>query len=423
MEEACHRKTRPVRKDFDTSSLFVFIHGIAVMSLSGSRSPMSYRHPAPTFAEFFAGGGMVRAALAGRWDCVLANDIDPEKCRSYRANWGGADLVEGDVKSLDPKLLLQDIDLYWASSPCQDFSLAGKGAGLAGKKSGVFEDWMGLVKTAVENGFGPKIICFENVMGLVSRNDGADFNKVLMSFIQQGYRIGALEISADRFLPQSRPRIFVIAIRNDVYLEPRLTIQNPVLPFHSKRLQLFVAQASETVLKNWVWWRLSVPTAARKLLSELVQPGKADAWFAEAEVRHLLSMMSDVNAAKVKKLQATPGSHVATVYKRGRPDAAGLVRQRAEVRFDGVSGCLRTPAGGSSRQTVLFVSDGHLRARLLSVREAARLMGLSDQYILPASYNAGYRLAGDGVAVPVVDHIATQILEPIVTRYQNAKVA
>ena len=46
---------------------------------------------------------------------------------------------------------------------------------------------------------------------------------------------------------------------------------------------------------------------------------------------------------------------VGAVYRRTRPDENGIKRQRAEVRFDDVAGCLRTPAGGSSRQIILVV--------------------------------------------------------------------
>jgi DNA (cytosine-5)-methyltransferase 1 len=83
------------------------------------------------------------------------------------------------------------------------------------------------------------------------------------------------------------------------------------------------------------------------------------------------------------------------------------------VRFDDISGCLRTPAGGSSRQTLIVVEDGKVRSRLLSSREAARLMGLPDTYKLPQNYNEAYHLAGDGVVVPVVRHLAAHLLEPL----------
>jgi DNA (cytosine-5)-methyltransferase 1 len=87
--------------------------------------------------------------------------------------------------------------------------------------------------------------------------------------------------------------------------------------------------------------------------------------------------------------------------------------QRAEIRFDDVAGCLRTPAGGSSRQTIMLIDGKKVRSRLLSPREAARLMGLPEEYVLPNNYNEAYHLAGDGVAVPVVSFLAMNIFEPI----------
>jgi DNA (cytosine-5)-methyltransferase 1 len=109
---------------------------------------------------------------------------------------------------------------------------------------------------------------------------------------------------------------------------------------------------------------------------------------------------------------------VGAIYRRTRPDEKGVRRQRAEVRFDDISGCLRTPAGGSSRQTILVVEGNAIHSRLLSPREAARLMGLGDDYVLPARYNDAYHVCGDGVCVPVVRHIAGCILEPMLTANQ-----
>lgn len=104
---------------------------------------------------------------------------------------------------------------------------------------------------------------------------------------------------------------------------------------------------------------------------------------------------------------------VGAIYKRTRMDETGARKQRAEVRFDDVAGCLRTPVGGSSRQSILIVEGNTVRSRLLSPREAARLMGLPDTYKLPMNYNEAYHLAGDGVAVPVVRHLAAHVLEPL----------
>jgi DNA (cytosine-5)-methyltransferase 1 len=83
------------------------------------------------------------------------------------------------------------------------------------------------------------------------------------------------------------------------------------------------------------------------------------------------------------------------------------------VRLDGLAGCLRTPRGGSSRQVIVVVDGGEARTRLLTPREAARLMGLPDSYQLPKSATAALQVAGDGVAVPVVRWLAEQLLEPL----------
>ena len=68
----------------------------------------------------------------------------------------------------------------------------------------------------------------------------------------------------------------------------------------------------------------------------------------------------------------------------------------------------------SIRQIVVIVDGRRVRSRLISARETARLMGLLDSYQLPENYNEAYHLTGDGVAVPVVRHVAAHILEPII---------
>lgn len=359
---------------------------------------------------------MVRAGLGAGWRCAMANDIDPAKCAVYRENWGDEDLVQGDIKSLDPKLLQTPIDLYWASSPCQDFSLAGKGQGLTGARSGVFTAWMDQVTKAIEAGFAPKIIAFENVTGLVSGRQGRDFSNVLRAFVDNGYRVGAVEIDASHFLPQSRPRVFVIALRNGFDIPGALLTHAPQPLFHSKRLLAYQAQAPKEIRDNWLWWQIPAPAARTITLSDVIDA--SGPWMDATARRRLFSLMNPLNRQKLEDKQNISGLHIGTVYKRGRPNAAGATVQQAELRFDGLSGCLRTPGGGSSRQTIVVVDDGKVKARLLSTREAARLMGLPDSFRLPGNYNAAYKFVGDGVAVPVVRHLAQHLFEPLLAHWQ-----
>jgi DNA (cytosine-5)-methyltransferase 1 len=122
--------------------------------------------------------------------------------------------------------------------------------------------------------------------------------------------------------------------------------------------------------------------------------------------------MTPLHAAKVEAAQAVGERQVGAVFRRTRMED-GRRRQRAEVRFDGLAGCLRTPRGGSSRQILIVVDRGEVRTRLLTGREGARLMGLSDDYLLPKSATGALQVVGDGVAVPVVRFLAERLIEPL----------
>lgn len=373
---------------------------------------VSLPHKNPKFAEFFCGGGLVRAGLGLGWDCAFANDIDPMKCTVYADNWGADHLYQGDIAAISVDPILQPIDLYWASSPCQDFSLAGQGRGLAGARSGVFREWVRLIGAAVERGVAPRIVAFENVVGLLTRNDGRDFREVLKTLTNLGYRVGALEIDAAHFLPQSRPRVFIIGVQQEVVLEGLATRQASG-PFHSAKIKTFYGKLPRSIARHWIWWQHDAPKVTLPALADLVDAKPDTPWHRAAEVSKLLSLMSPPSQTRVRKARQSGLVEIGMLYKRGRPDAGGVNRQRAEIRFDGLAGCLRTPAGGSSRQTVMLVKGSQTRARLLSSLEAARLMGLPDSYRMPQSYNQAYKVAGDGVAVPVVSYLNKTLFQPL----------
>ena len=355
---------------------------------------------------------MVHAALGASWNCVLANDNDPMKCAVFRDNWGADGLFEGSIADLPDDRLQRPIDLFWASSPCQDFSLAGKGLGLSGARSGVFQIWADKVRTAVDAGFGPRIIAFENVSGLVTRNKGADFRHVVKTLAAMGYVVGGLEIDARHFLPQSRPRIFVIAVRRDIDVS-HLVSRAADGAFHTTKMRRFVDDTLKSLKRDWVWWKLPASGSNRAPLDALIDETPDTKWLTKPEVNRLIKMMSPPSLERMETAKAKGIPVVGTLYKRGRPDGKGAVHQRAEVRFDGIAGCLRTPAGGSSRQTLVFVDGDQVKARLLSRLEAIRLMGLPDDYVMPERYNQVYKVAGDGVAVPIVQHLDEHLFQPI----------
>ena len=372
---------------------------------------------AGSFYEFFAGGGMARAGLGAGWRCLFANDFDRKKAFSYRRNWPGDALRVADVGSLAASDLPGHADLAWASFPCQDLSLAGGGAGLRGDRSGVFWPFWGLMRDLAAEGRGPGVIVLENVTGALTSHGGKDFAAICSALRGSGYRCGALVIDAARFVPQSRPRLFVVAAAGDLDVPPELTAEDPSAPWHTRGLRAAHARLPAADAANWVWWSLPAPPPRSGGVAGVIEDDPADVdWHEPAETRRLLGMMSGVNLDKVRKARRAGGRAVGTIYKRTRRDAGGVRTQRAEVRFDGVAGCLRTPAGGSSRQLIMVVEGESVRTRLISGRETARLMGLPDGYSLPSNYNEAYHLTGDGVVVPVVRHLAKRLLEPLAAR-------
>ena len=368
---------------------------------------MSRNHPLEVY-EFFAGGGMARAGLGPGWRCRFANDFDPLKARTYRANWGGADLREGDVWDLTAADLPGRADLAWASSPCQDFSLAGARAGLGGGRSSAFFGFWRLIEALDAEGRAPRALVLENVGGLLSSRGGADFAAVCALIGERGYRFGAVEIDAAALLPQSRPRVFVIAARGPV--GPEL-LADPG-GFHTPAVRRAQARLPEDLKAGWLWWRLGPPPARNTRLADLLEPDASVRWRSEAQTQALLAQMNPLHRARLDAGLAGGGRIVAAAYRRIRREDGRRV-QRAEIRLDGLAGCLRTPGGGYSRQFLVVAEAGRLRSRLLTAREGARLMGLPDHYQLPASQSAGLKVVGDGVAAPVVRLLADQLLEPL----------
>lgn len=373
--------------------------------------------------EFFAGGGMVRAGMREEWSCLFANDICEKKAAAYKTNWGGAHLKVMDIANVKPTDLIGQADLAWASFPCQDLSLAGNGVGLNGERSGTFWEFWRLMKALKKEGRKPPLIALENVDGALTSHDGRDFESIVKAVVAGGYRLGAMVIDAVRFVPQSRPRLFIIAVDLNVIVPERLLAKDSSKIWHPPAIVKAFERLPKKLQTHWVWWHLPLPLTPPKELKDLIEDDPKDVpWHTQEETNRLRSMMTPINRLKVdlaiEQAKKNGERVVGTIYRRMR-----YGEQRAEVRFDGVSGCLRTPSGGSSRQTIIVIDGDIVRSRLLSRREAARLMGLDDNYELPGNYTDAYQLMGDGVAVPVVKHLTHHIFNPVIDAIRDIELA
>jgi DNA (cytosine-5)-methyltransferase 1 len=253
------------------------------------------------------------------------------------------------------------------------------------------------------------LVVLENVCGAITSNNGRDFAQIARAVEDLGYRFGALVIDAGHIVPQSRPRLFVVIVAPDVEIPDGIMRNDPAAIWQPRNLVEAKFKLSKSAQDRWIWWNLAAPSERKTLFSDLIEEQPIGVtWNSRENTQALLQMMSPLNRGKVRSAQKDGALRIGTLYKRTRGGKCC-----AEVRFDDVAGCLRTPTGGSSRQTIIVVRGQSVRTRLLSPREAGRLMGLPEDYVMPQSYNEAYHLAGDGLVVPAVSHLAKGILAPI----------
>ena len=212
-----------------------------------------------SFYEFFAGGGMARAGLGDGWRCLFANDFDRKKAATYRLNWPGDQMFAEDVRKVSTEQLPESAELAWASFPCQDLSLAGGGAGLKGERSGTFWPFWRLMSALADEGRAPTIIALENVCGTITSHGGDDFKALCQAMSAVGYHYGALVVDAALFVPQSRPRLILVAVREGAHVPGRLSTHAPSAPFHPAALRSAVDQLPDELKQGWIWWSLSAP--------------------------------------------------------------------------------------------------------------------------------------------------------------------
>lgn len=362
-----------------------------------------------TVAEFFAGIGLMRLGLekAG-WSTVWANDIDEDKLEIYRGHFPDANehFVFGDVHKIDASDF-PDVTLATASFPCNDLSLAGARKGLAGTHSSAF--W-GFMKVLDEKGDRrPPIVLLENVPGFLTSNNGNDFREACVALNRLGYSLDSLMIDASHFVPQSRQRLFIIGTRgfpkSSCVNETPSFLENPARP---------------SALADFIFWNPDIKWNIRDLpclpkrttvLADILEdlPHNSPFWWSEDRAHYLLNQMSPRHREIADRMISGKSTTYGTVFRRVRKG-----RSMAELRTDGIAGCLRTPRGGSGRQILFAGGKGKYRVRLLTPRECARLMGAGD-YTLGKTLNLNQALFGfgDAVCVDVIEWIATHYLNPV----------
>ena len=376
--------------------------------------------PARTVCEFFAGMGLMRLGLDGAgWSTLWANDFDANKHRLYRALFPDAaeHLDTRDINQIDASDI-PTCTLATASFPCVDLSLAGAQRGLnRDTRSGVYLRFIDILRDMGAR--RPPLVLLENVTGLLSSNGGADLELCLRMLAELGYSVDAFTLTAQHFVPQSRPRMFIVGTHESCGRHAEIPLDElaPDPDLRPERLVAFMRARADL---PWSLRRLPALPRRQMTVADIVEALPEDdlRWWDAKRTAHFVAQVSANHRDEMADRRRGEEFTYATAFRRMRAGAS-----TAELRFDGVAGCLRTPKGGSAKQILVRMGRGRVRVRLLTPRECGRLMGIED-YALPKGMRDDDALFGfgDAVCVPAITWIAKNYLDPLATEMLRGRV-
>jgi DNA (cytosine-5)-methyltransferase 1 len=350
--------------------------------------------------ELFSGtGGFSKAFLdAGyNFEKVVFSEIDKHAIANYKYNFKNH-LYGGSVIDITGNQLPRT-DIISFGSPCQDFSLAGTGAGLQGKRSSLIREAIRIIAEK-----RPSIFIWENVKGTYSSNNGRDFQAILREFANiGGYRLEWQLLNTSWFLPQNRERIYLIG-----HLDGRSV--PGVFPFREDD-ELFVKPTKTrqgqpqtqycTTLKSSGAMKADDTYIIPKNAGCLSGGGNSGGLHSHTTV---IPVESNESKGLIQKDSTKGNSQGTRIYDP-----------------NGISSTLNSGGGGLGGKTGLYDVMGKVR-RLTEI-ECERLQGFPDDWtkygdyegvIKEISRSQRYKLLGNAVSVPVVRAIAERLKRCII---------
>lgn len=202
------------------------------------------------------------------FEIIWANDFNHHACETYRHNLG-AHIHHGDIWSLLDSMPTE-ADVLIGGFPCQDISVNGKGAGVAGKRSGLYRamvEAIGKVR--------PKIFVAENVKGLLMKHNSESLTQVLRDFRALGYEVTyRLYHVAEYGVPQSRERVIIVGtapgIKAFVHPKPVLA-ESEFITAKTALRDLERKAENETINHIWSRANVSAEQGGRRLVAN--RPG------------------------------------------------------------------------------------------------------------------------------------------------------
>lgn len=363
-------------------------------------------------AEFFAGiglagVGMARAGITTVW----SNDIAASKKAMFDLNVADEShtFLLKDLGQIDDAEVPSGIDLAWASFPCTDLSIAGGRAGLhRGAASSTF--WHFIKVLSAMGDARPAVVALENVTAFASSHDGRDIASAIKALNGLGYSMDVVKIDAIHFVPQSRPRLFLVGTLH----HPAPTADIHDLTLRPTWLDSIFNDGSLTTHRMAL---PALPAAMTEGLGEYLEPMSDDdsRWWPEERVAAYVESLTDMQRERYEDLRVQNGIHFRTAYRRMR---SGVPRW--EMRSDGVAGCLRTSSGGSSKQAVVVLGNNQTKIRWMTPREYASLMGAPDFPLDGVALHHAYCGFGDAVCAPAVTWLSHYYLVPLLVAADQA---
>lgn len=307
---------------------------------------------------------------------------------SYLANYGHL-LKDNnffqDIRLLDGKDFYNQVDILVGGSPCQSFSTVGFQGGLEDTRGTLFYDYAKLIKDV-----NPKVFIYENVRGLTTHDKGKTWSIMKNVFDELGYKIYEEVLDAKEYgIPQTRRRLYVVGIREDIEGFDQL-----IFPPEKKQLK-FTMQ--DFLLSSCEEGGFSYDQEGNITLSHI--PGTYDK-------KYILS-------PKLERYVMKTGTKT-FVQKIGidLPIARTVLSTMGNRHRAGVDNYISTDTGIKDEKTIeLYGTNRKEYIRMLTEREAHRLMGFTDDYKIVVSRAQGYKQAGNSIVVDVLMEILKNILK------------
>lgn len=163
-------------------------------------------------ASLFAGiGGICYGFMQAGAQIVWANEIDKDACKTYRHNFGGEYLAEGDIKEVNPDDI-PEIDILNGGFPCQAFSVAGYRKGFDDERGNLFFEITRILEYK-----RPKAILLENVKNLEGHDKGNTFRIIKEQLELLGYHVHHKVLNTMEYgnVPQNRERIYIVGFLSE----------------------------------------------------------------------------------------------------------------------------------------------------------------------------------------------------------------